>query len=462
MVIIERGNVNGKVKGLSAFHCENLYNQLSYEPDDTYHLIKQNPKLQFADLRKRLFQRKRGNFPVGLLEDVTTYLDKNKVQYQINDLRKPEDQYNFYRVINDFPDLYPHQNKALLEIKARPSNAISIATGGGKTLVALKAIQHWGVNTLVIVPGLNLLHQFKTILEYHFGKNNVGTHEDKKLKPIVVANVQGLQKKREKFFNHFDAIIEDEAHHVSSDSHFKLNKKYWDHIAYRLFLSATLYRNDGADLKLKGLTGRIEYSYSAREAITDGFIVRPKFFIYKVKHYQGVSMGWHADYDACIANNRQRDKKIVRVVEKILSSSNKNILILANRIVHCSNLKEALKQATGVEPTVVTGETKNNAKAFENYRMGKIRCMIATSQVVGEGIDIPNVDVLVLAGGYTSPILINQSVGRVVRLDKERGKKYGVVIDFYDEGAGIMERHSETRMGIYKKYYFKEDIKVFK
>ena len=77
---------------------------------------------------------------------------------------------------------------------------------------------------------------------------------------------------------------------------------------------------------------------------------------------------------------------------------------------------------------------------------------------VSEGVSINNIDILILAGGYESEIMISQAIGRIVRLDKERGKKWGIVIDIMDKGHKIFERHANSRYDIYTKEYGKEHI----
>jgi len=92
--------------------------------------------------------------------------------------------------------------------------------------------------------------------------------------------------------------------------------------------------------------------------------------------------------------------------------------------------------------------------------MGNVRCMVATSQVLSEGVDIPQIDVLILAGGYESEILISQAIGRVVRLDPDRGKQFGIVIDIYDRFQKILERHSKSRLKLYRATYGVDSVRL--
>jgi len=460
MVIIEVENSFCTIKGLSEHVNNILYDELSYEEDDSIHVKRKNKNLIWVDLRKRLYQPKRGKFNTGLLERVKDILDGEGVEYILEEKRDFPEKYNYFALKKPLNEMRYYQTELHEIIKTNKVVAASLCTGSGKTLSIMQAIQEIGVNALIIVPTLNLKEQFLEELELHFGTKQVGTHEVddvEDLKPIVIANIQGLQNKDKSFFDHFDFLIIDEYHHQAADSYYDLNKTHWQKIPYRLSLSATAFRNDNKDLKLEAIAGQVQYHYSAKQAIKDGFIVPPKFLLYDFKFPIMLSQGWHADYKNLMVNNKPRNKIILNLVKKFLSSTNKNILILCNRIEHVNLLAQEIPDAI-----IVTGETKNNEKTFADYRLGKIRCMLATSQVVSEGVNIPNIDILFIAGGYESEIMISQAVGRIVRLDPERNKRYGIVVDIMDKGHEVFQRHAESRFKLYKEEYGKEHVKVMK
>jgi len=452
MISIDIDNVKCKIYGLSPSQNAMLYDKLSYEDDQTIYLKLKKPELFGVDMRKRLFTPKRCTFPVGLLPRARTLLKDDTII--IRDNRKTPEKYNYFMLQVPFNKPRYYQREVAETIRNNARVTASMCTGSGKTDVIMQAIVDRGVNTLIIVPTLNLKNQFLQTLKYHFGNKVIGTHKDTKLKEIVVANVQGIQRMDEVWFKHFDQVVIDEVHHGSAPSYYDLNKKYWTHITYRLFVTATLMRGAGDGMKLEGLVGPADYRYTAKQAIADGYIVPPKFFIYEFKHFYTPSEGWHIDYEKNLVKQRARNEIVLKAARKFLDHTNKNILILCNRIEHVDFIASNLEGSR-----IVTGKTKGNQKVFEDYRMGNVRCMVATSQVLSEGIDIPQIDVLILAGGYESEILMNQAVGRVVRLDKERGKKFAIVIDIFDKNQKILERHSKTRLKIFKETYGADAIK---
>lgn len=455
MIKIYRENVWLKFQDLPNAANKLLYDGLSYEDENTKTMKRMNKAAYQWDTRKRLFQRKRMKCLSGLIYRVCDILKSNYYEYKIIDCRKKPEKEHTFLLENDLHDPYKHQKQAIELIKERATNAFSITTSGGKTDIIMHAVKEWGVNTLIIVPTLNLKDQFIDDLKYHFGRDKVCDHKETKLKPIVVANIQGLQKLDKKFFNHFKALVIDEVHHSSSTSYYNLNKKFWDKMYYRLFVTATFFRNDGNDMKLEAMAGRESLKYQSRQAVEDGVIVRPKFMIYKVNHFCDAG-DWMTTYEQNIVKNIHRNKIIIEKVNKLMSKTNKNILVLCNRIEHCDILHDNIKNSI-----IINGskKKKENKKNIEKYKMNNIRCAIATSQVLSEGINIPNIEILVIAGGYASEILVCQSVGRCVRKCNEINKKFAIVIDILDKGSRILERHSKKRIKVYKDYFFKDDIK---
>ena len=74
--------------------------------------------------------------------------------------------------------------------------------------------------------------------------------------------------------------------------------------------------------------------------------------------------------------------------------------------------------------------------------------LISTSHM-DEGVDLSNLDVAVLASGGKKDRRIVQRIGRALRNNKTG--KYAYIVDFFDQGSGVLENHSNLRMNLYKK-----------
>ena len=87
---------------------------------------------------------------------------------------------------------------------------------------------------------------------------------------------------------------------------------------------------------------------------------------------------------------------------------------------------------------------------LRDFREGRITTLIGTS-VLGEGVDLPCAETLILASGGKAESQVIQNVGRVLRNFK--GKLDALIIDFDDRDEGTLEDHSDIRFSYYEKYF---------
>ena len=99
----------------------------------------------------------------------------------------------------------------------------------------------------------------------------------------------------------------------------------------------------------------------------------------------------------------------------------------------------------------IHGEEKDNIrqKMLKNFEEDNLNCLIGTS-VIGEGVDLPSAEVLIMAGGGKARSQIIQNIGRVLRI--KPGKKEAIIFDFDDQDGGYLQDHSEARQEIYAEY----------
>ncbi|MFX0089941.1 MAG: DEAD/DEAH box helicase family protein, partial [Candidatus Hodarchaeota archaeon] len=131
---------------------------------------------------------------------------------------------------------------------------IVLPTGAGKTFVAIKAIEKLNTSTLVIVPTLDLLDQWRqqlgSLFEVEVGA--FGGGEDT-LRAITVSTYDSAYIRAEQLGNKFMFIIFDEVHHLPAPSYTQIAEMY---IApHRMGLTATYEREDGGHFNLPKLIG---------------------------------------------------------------------------------------------------------------------------------------------------------------------------------------------------------------
>ena len=150
----------------------------------------------------------------------------------------------------------PYQQEAIDSWKALGGRGtIVLPTGAGKSIVATLAIDEVHAPTLIVVPQLDLLHQWYENLSRIYGQGNVGVYfgEKKDIRPLTVTTYVSASSHLDELGNRFYLLICDEVHHLTAAT--------WQHAARlsiapkRLALTAT-YPSDFEDhLLLQELIG---------------------------------------------------------------------------------------------------------------------------------------------------------------------------------------------------------------
>jgi superfamily II DNA or RNA helicase len=169
-------------------------------------------------------------------------------------------------------------------------------------------------------------------------------------------------------------------------------------------------------------------------------------FIRKIKRkYPSLSMKgkYSFIYDACITDNEYRNMYIAQLVN-LHYMSNRSILVLVTRIRHGNNILKYLCD----DVIFLKGEDdiERRNEVVEKVKIREIREIIA-STIADEGLDLPALDVVIMAGGGTSKTTALQRVGRALRL--YLGKILAYIDEFFDD-AQYLSKHSKDRLDIYK------------
>lgn len=398
-------------------------------------------------LEKQLFIRlyDSGKFATGLLPRAIKALEQEGHEVILTDKRvKP--QTKKYRFVLSEP-LHPlryYQKEAVKSLEHEGRGIIVAATGTGKTQTILKMIWDLGVDTLIITPSKEITNMMVTTLVNHFGKGKVEkltTKTAKIKKPINVINIQALIKLDPKVLEGISAVFIDEFHHSGADTYREANLKHLKNCYFRIGVTATNFRTDGSDLALESVLSNVLYNYPAKKAIKEGYLVQPQFEILETE--ASIERKYQDSYKTNIVHNDSRNNLIAEIAE---AHCEDHVIILVKEVEHGNNLKTLIPNSE-----FITGKEKDviRQRLLDDFKSGKIKCLIGTS-VIGEGVDLPIADVLIMAGGGKSKIQIMQNVGRVLRLFKN--KTTALVYDFTDYGCKWLSAHSKERQLIYEEY----------
>ena len=271
---------------------------------------------------------------------------------------------------------------------------ISLDTGLGKTVVALKLISLIKVKTLIIVHADFLLDQWIERIKQYLPSARIGVIKQDKCETenvdITVCMIQTLIKREhpKNTFESYGMMIGDEIHHISSRTFssifFKVQTKLM------IGLSATPERKDGLSKVIYWFLGPQIIHIKRDTMITD------------------------------LTLKKERNDLIILNVKKMLME-NRKILIISDRRGHCEYLLKILK-----ELDISCGLYLGGMKTADREISVNCSVIIGTYQASGEGFDVPELDTLILASPKSN---VEQAVGRILR---QKNKNEPIVIDIVD------------------------------
>ncbi len=401
---------SGRWVYIRPFPCMDLLQKIENELTYTKKGAEFMPNPMWAQVK--MYQRGRGRFPIGLLHRVERVFKSNEFDY-IKSLKNQKEITN----TKETTGLYDFQKSAVKMFIIRRGGILQIPTGGGKTRTALSIIDTLKVKTLVVVPSLMLKDQWEKQVPDN----------------VDVRTYQSLKSKS--YLNQFKLVIADECHIVAAKS-LQLIGLNLNEETLTLGLSATPFMRDDDNLKVEGVLGPIIYKIGIRELIDEGYLVDAVVHYHTLEHMDTTFMDYPMAYSKYITNNTERNSKIV----ELSTMDRGKILILVNHIDHGETLFRFLSM---MEEDVIFlhGSTRKKDRNVNH------RIVIATS-IMDEGVDIPHLQTLILAGGGKSSIKTTQRIGRVLR--KFPGKEQAVVHDFKDN-CKWLGKHYERRREIYEK-----------
>ena len=213
----------------------------------------------------------------------------------------------------------------------------------------------------------------------------------------------------------------------------------------RIGLSATPMRVDGRELKIFGAIGDICARITPVDLIRRGYLTEPRFVILdppyikmrKVKSWQD------AYYDGIVAN-QYRNQMIVETARELMEAGHK-VYVHVERIEH----GDILSTMFGDIP-FIHGSTpkKTRDETIAKFAGDELNCLVST--LLGEGVDIPTMTAIIMAGGLKTPVGVVQKVGRALR--KSPGKEEAIIVDFRDKGPWLSQ-HFQERMDVYRETY---------
>ncbi|MFD4856415.1 DUF3427 domain-containing protein [Streptomyces atratus] len=345
---------------------------------------------------------------------------------------------------------YPHQRDMLerLEVERtvhdRHRNLLVAATGTGKTVMAALDFKRLR-RTLGRDPRLLFVAHRKEILEQslrvyqnvltdaNFGELFVGgdipdnwTH--------VFASVQSLNSRSLERFtpDHFDVIVIDEFHHGTSPTY----RRILDHFEPKelLGLTATPERMDGLNIQDEFFDGRIAAEMRLWEALEND-LLSPFHYFGVTDNTDMSAITWkRGSYDATalsnlFTGNDARARLVVQAVkDKVADPGSMRALGFCVSVAHAVFMADFFRRA-GLNAIALSGETSRHERkdALDQLKAGTLQ-VIFSVDLFNEGLDIPDVDTLLLLRPTSSATVFLQQLGRGLRRTED--KAVLTVLDF--------------------------------
>ena len=376
----------------------------------------------------------------------------------------------------------PYQDDALAAwLAADGRGVVVLPTGAGKTVLALMAIDRLKLRTLVVVPTIELLYQWRDAAIERLGipKSKVGVIGDgrREMRPITIITYASAAMP-EAPIGGTGLLICDEAHHLPSPSYSAIPARCG--APYRLGITATPERSDGADNMLYALLGAVVYQRTPAELSAEGHLAkfREKRIYVDLRpeealRYAALMTEWKwfvarnrgllarggdffgelirrsgsdpAARQALRAHHQARmialnaEDKLGEVARLMAQHRDDKVLVFSEYTALVDRISRALAL-----PAITYRTAPDERKAIlRAFRSGAYSKLVA-GRVLNEGVDVPDANVAIVVSGNSTAREHIQRLGRVIRPKKSEAVLYELVTRYTSEVGASRKRRKKT------------------
>lgn len=398
--------------------------------------------------------RRNGLFLYGLLERVASHLTAKGVQFNVEghgnvDLPPGPVQAPALTGIT----LRPDQEELVYRVRDFMRGVIVSPTGSGKTITALGVVSLWpNARSLILVHRLDILKQFEQRAALYLPHIDVqvisGGQRPALQGQLICSTVQTFSKYPIKeTLDRFDVTICDECHHVS-DRKGQFGLFMQRNLApVKVGFTATVPVLRDKLLAMEGILGPVIGELTVQEGQEMGIIAKPYVTLVPVPYqaHIGDYRKYRDLYEHGIVNNRARN---VRITKLVLERASRGLtsLSIVKEVQHGHNLVDYAHQL-GLSSVFIHGGTVGQDRdAVKAALTSKQVWNVICTDVWREGVDIPTLDCIIMAGAGKSELQTVQGVGRGMRTAP--GKERVEIIDFLDPYR-YLARHAIKRITVY-------------
>ena len=441
-------------------------------------------KRRVWDGKIRLFDKRTGELPAGLIYHLVQFLESRGYNYEpartLYGMPYSEDEIDakelaqFISKLNLPHTMRDYQFLAVIEGLKRQRGVLLSPTGSGKSLIIYVLLSYYlgrlrgdsDKKVLVIVPTTSLVEQMTNDFEeYNMPKglaHKIYSGKDKDTNsPIIVSTWQSIYKLPKAWFEQFGMIIGDECHGFKSKSLMQIMNKATE-APYRYGTTGTLDGTQTHELVLQGLFGKI-YKVTTTKKLQDNDTLAQLNINRIVLDYSNelkkeFGKRTYQEEIEFIVSQDKRNKFITNLA----LDQKGNTLVLFNYVEkHGKPLFKMIQDKADENRKVfyVSGDVQTSDREAIRGIVEKQKnaIIVASLGTFSTGINIRNLHNIVFASPSKSQIRVLQSIGRGLRKsDNDEATTLYDIIDNIstDNNVNFAWLHSQERLKIYQREQF--------
>lgn len=396
--------------------------------------------------------------PRGFLRRLQAWLQDHEVAHRLEDARLSLDAIGYSSSFK----LFPYQEKVIAACTSHDQGVLVAPAGAGKTMMGLALIAQKKQPALILTHRRQICDQWLEQIENGFGipKRKIGqicSTKKTPLIPITIAMVQTLARMKDLsgVASQFGTLLIDECHHMPARMFRNVVSKF--PARYRFGLTATPSRKYNDEKLIAAYLGEtlhtvdVEEVRNAREDSHDTPSKTIDTVIVRTTHTTTPFGTTSRDFPLIakvLSSDAARNTLIAEDIRHE-ATAGKKCLVLTERKEHAEMLRAYLRK--DFETVLFSGDLSARQRTFamQKIKGGRFKVLVATGQILGEGTDIDDLEVLFLAFPVSFHGKLAQYIGRIRR--KGGAKK---VYDYRDANVPILEKLWEKRATYYRKNKF--------
>lgn len=464
-----------------------------------------NPKYKMKIWDGSISLYKNNLFPIGLWYKVVDWAKKFDVKLEYD--FKPKSIYllnldkdKFYDDVKDYAKFEPrdYQWESAYAGLNKKRGLLQLPTGSGKSFIIHMMIRYIyekhlkkGKKIVLLMNNIGLVEQmYSDFQDYRQDGDESPMYDDiaviysaaekdrKDLNKTILFTTYQSFIKLNSLFHKVQAIFVDEVQIAKSNSVVKINSAL-TRAEFRIGLSATIPKEDFDNYQIQAYLGRIVYRLKAKELMDRGILAPVKIYNLLVDYMDSdekeIMTGKNYNNILAEVSNNEKRNKVLDYIFDDNTDKDENTIMLFKRVK--DSLEPVYKYLKAKYPNrtiyKITGEVKGKKREEIRKSMTEQNgcILLGTEKIVSFGLNIPNINNVVLFNPLKSDITLMQAIGRSLRVSPNKlfAKMFDVVDFYFKKPArgktkyGLSMDHLKSKIAVYKdeEYEYYNDYLIY-